>query len=470
MRTAVRRVAMQASSRWRVAVVGSGPAGFYATDHLLKKDPDVHVDIFERLPVPFGLVRYGVAPDHQDVKNVTDRFTQIASNPRVNFIGNVHVGESGAQGAASVSLPKLMEHYDAVLLSYGSASNRQLGLAGEQLPGVHSAREFVEWYNGHPEAVDRRFNLSQCETVVLVGHGNVALDCARVLSKSISDLKKSDIAAHAVEELERSTVKQVILIGRRGPLHAAFTIKELRELSKLSGVATSLEAPDDAFGPAVLAAAAADRPRKRLVGLMQEIAQKSPAAPASCDVRIRFQCAPVSFLPGPSGHLAALKVQQTCLEGAPAAGQQAVAVPGAEVEIPCELALGAIGYRSVAVEGVPFDSARGVIPHQMGRVTGLPGAYAAGWVKRGPSGVILNNVSDAAETANALLEDRARGLIGGATGRDALYDELTRQGTPVVDFAGWLRMDAEERRQGQTRGKVREKLTSVSEMLRVACG
>ena len=214
---ALRRGLATATSPWRVAVVGSGPAGFYATDHLLKKDADVQVDLFDRLPVPFGLVRYGVAPDHQEVKNVTERFTQIAISPRVRFLGNVHVGGGAPAGAADVSLPQLQEHYDAVLLAYGSASNRSLGVDGEQLPGVHSAREFVEWYNGHPEAVDRRFDLQSTETAVIVGQGNVALDCARVLSKTPAELATSDIAAHAVEALSRSAVREVVILGRRGP-------------------------------------------------------------------------------------------------------------------------------------------------------------------------------------------------------------------------------------------------------------
>ena len=239
---ALRQFGSAAERPWHVAIVGSGPAGFYAADQLLKGDPDVRVDIYEALPVPFGLVRYGVAPDHQDVKNVTDRFGQIASNPRCSLLANVRVGPAaaeddpaiGAAGAAStVELSALREHYHAVLLAYGADADRELGGPGEQLGGVHSARHFVEWYNGHPSGVGRSFGLERCETAVVIGHGNVALDCARVLCATPEQLTGStDIAAHAVAQLASSSVRRVVVLGRRGVLQAAFTIKELRELSK----------------------------------------------------------------------------------------------------------------------------------------------------------------------------------------------------------------------------------------------
>ena len=480
-----RRLSTSAAKPWHVAIIGSGPAGFYTADFLLKGDPDVRVDIFERLPVPFGLVRYGVAPDHQTVKNVTDRFGQIASDPRCSLLANVRVGDGDDPTgvAASVPLAKVREQYHAVVLACGADTDRTLGLPGEELEGVHSARQFVEWYNGHPRAVGRTFGLAGCETAVIVGHGNVALDCARMLCSTPDQLVgETDVASHAVAELSASGVRQVVLLGRRGVLHAAFTIKELRELSKRAGATMRLSAPPDAFSEAVLAAAAADRPRKRLIDLMHklhdpDVADPPPPPPSDEDraIRVQFQRVPIAFRDGGGdGRLRAVQVQATALEGEPAAGQRAAPISGSEYDLPCGLALRAVGYKSSPIDGAPFDAARGVVPCGAGgRVEGGAGQlYATGWLKRGPNGVILTNVTDAQETAQALLADRAAGSLSGegraCGGGDAVRDVLSGQGRPLVDFDGWSRIDEVEVARGVAAGKVREKLVDVHEMLDVA--
>jgi NADPH-dependent glutamate synthase beta subunit-like oxidoreductase len=478
-------------SPWHVAIVGSGPAAFYTADFLLKGNADVHVDLYERLPVPFGLVRYGVAPDHQSVKNVTDRFTQIASDPRCTVSCNVRVG-TGADPrahAASIPMEDLREHYHAVVLACGADVDRRLGLPGEDLPGVHAARQFVEWYNGHPYSSTRGFNLAACETAVIVGHGNVALDCARLLTSTPDQLRgDTDVTAHAAAELAASGVRQVVLLGRRGVLHAAFTIKELRELSKRAGATMRLAAPVDAFNVAVLEAAAAERPRKRLVDLMRTLhdpdvpgAPSLPPPPATHprSLRVQFQRVPVAFLgdgvsvdggdAGGSGRLRAVRVQCTELDGSPSAGQRATAIPGSEYEMPCELSLRSVGYSSSAMDGVPFDADRRVVPsHAGGRVDGCEDVYVTGWFKRGPSGVILTNVDDARDTASALLADRADGgLERGGRGHAAVREILSAQPRPVLDFAAWLRIDAAERERGAAAEKVREKIVSIDELLEV---
>ena len=367
-----RRLSSGGTTPWHVAIVGSGPSAFYAADFLLKGDPDVHVDIYERLPVPFGLVRYGVAPDHQEVKNVTLRFDEIASSQRCSLLANVKVADAAAQGdvSALVPLSALREHYHGVVLAYGADADRTLGLPGEDLTGVHSARHFVEWYNGHPSAVGHDFGLASCETAVLIGHGNVALDCARMLSATPEELKgQTDVAAHAAAVISESNIRQVVLLGRRGVAHAAFTIKELRELSKRAGARLGIVAPADAFNAEVMAYAAKERPRKRLTELMQKFATPPlddpppPPRPAkACEVRVQFQRSPVAFLADDAdpSRLAGVRVSCNALDGPPSATQRAVAVEGSEYILPSTLALRSVGYRSSPMAGAPFDETRGI--------------------------------------------------------------------------------------------------------------
>jgi len=433
----------------------------------------VRISLFEQLPVPFGLVRFGVAPDHQDVKKVTERFTQIASDARVNYFGNVSIGSdfSAAPEAARLSLAQLQEHYDAVVLTYGASANRGVGLPGAGLAGVHSARQFVEWYNGHPRAAGLDFRLSDTETAVIVGHGNVALDCARILCKSVEQLRSSDIAQHAAHALAASKVQKVVLLGRRGVLHAAFTIKELRELSRLAGVHMSLDAPADAFSEAVMAAAASDRPRARLTELLRGIATAPPTgvAAAARSLQLHFQKSPTAFVAAAEeARVAAVRTARTRLEPSePGPRQRAASVSALEDEMACGLVLTSVGYRSEPLEGAPFDEGGGVVPSSLGRVA--QGLYVSGWLRRGPSGVILTNVGDAAQVAASVFDDWATGQLkpAGKEGECAVRHILRTQAVPVVDFAGWLRIDAEEVRRGARVGKPREKIISVSDMLDV---
>lgn len=508
--------ASSTGAAWHVAIVGSGPAAYYTADQLLKNDPNVRVDLYERLPVPFGLVRYGVAPDHQTVKNVTERFDQISSDPRCSLLCNVRIGEGEdpAGHAASLSLQSLREHYNAVVLAYGADTDRTLGIPGEDLHGVHAAREFVEWYNGHPAAAVAQDAMSgdgggfarllaSSETAVVVGHGNVALDCARMLCSTADQLVgETDVAEHAAAAIADSSVRRVVLLGRRGVLHAAFTIKELRELSRRAGATTHLVAPADAFGEVVMAEAAKERPRKRLIELMQTLHTPEMDEPGgsgrgaadglapsggSRELRVQFQRVPTAFLGDEGGCVRAVRVACTELIGPPSAQQQASAIEGSEYELSCGLALRAVGYRSSPMLGAPFDERRGVIPSRDGgRVvdddasgsTGPPGPttsglYVTGWLKRGPSGVILTNVGCANETAAALLADRQAGeLACGGGGGDAVRQMLRGSGggRPVLDYDSWRRIDALEIERGKQRGKVREKVVSVEEMLEIGAG
>ena len=479
-----------ASSRWHVAIIGSGPSAFYTADHLLKQDPNVTVDLFEQLPVPFGLVRYGVAPDHQEVKLVTKRFHEIASSERCSLLANVCVGQPGrgsvsATSAAHLPLELLREQYNAVVLAYGADADRKLGVPGENIHGVHSARQFVEWYNGHPAALTSEFDLRRCETAVVIGNGNVALDCARMLASTPEQLVgDTDVAEHAAAVLADSAVRQVVLLGRRGVAQAAFTIKELRELSKRAGATMNISAPPDAFNAAVVEYASAERPRKRLMDLMQKLSEPTPTPdppppPPPSEpraVRLQFQRSPLAFLGGGTegdgegrDALRAILVGRTKLEGPPSASQRANLIEGSEYELPCTLALRAVGYRSSPIDGAPFDAARGVVPSTGGRVDGEAALYVSGWLRRGPTGVILTNVNDAAETAAALLEDRAAGkLDAGGDGGEAVRAELVSQGAPLVDFGAWEAIDRHETERGKAANKVREKVVSIDEMLSLA--
>lgn len=484
-----RALSTAAGSPWRVCIIGSGPAGFYTADALLRGSPAVHVDVIDRLPVPFGLVRFGVAPDHPEVKNVTERFTEIARSGRVTFAGNVTVADGTG---ASVSVSELRERYSAVVLACGADDDRQLGVPGEDLEGVHSARHFVEWYNGHPSAAAESWDLSLHDTAVIIGQGNVALDVARVLLKPVAELAPTDICAHAVRALERSSIRRVILAGRRGPLQAAFTTKELRELSKLDGCTLTVDtgAPD-ALDEAALATVAKDRPRKRQAELLRtlwlESEARGGAPPTDREAVLAFHRAPHSFgaadgAAGTGGRVASATFERTRVEGGRAVGT------GELESTACGYVFTSIGYKSSPLPGVPFDSARARVPTAEGRVLESDGAasaapvqglYASGWYKRGPSGVILTNISDASETAAAILADWESGKLAApdaASPRAGLADEgaaglahlLEERSVCSVGFDGWERIDAHEREQGEAAGKRLAKVTDVGEMLRLA--
>ncbi|MBM3290848.1 MAG: NADP oxidoreductase, partial [Candidatus Hydrogenedentes bacterium] len=368
----------------RVALVGSGPSGFYAAEALFKSELAVQVDMFDRLPTPFGLVRGGVAPDHPKIKSVTRVYDKIAAHERFAFFGNVMIGRD-------LAVAELREYYDAVLFACGAETDNRLGVPGEDLPGSHTATEFVGWYNGHPDYRDRIFDLSQ-EVAVVIGQGNVAMDVCRVLAKTADELRHTDIAAHALDALARSAVKEIHLVGRRGPVQAKFTTPEIRELGELAVCDPVVRAEDlvlDAASRAELDDADNQTAQKNMAVLRAYAERGAPTRPRKVVMH---------FLRGPAelrgtARVESIVLERNRLEGAPFK-TRAVGT-GAFDELACGLVFRSVGYRGIAVPGVPFDEKRGTMPNAAGRVIDgahpVPGLYAAGWIKRGPSGVIGTN-------------------------------------------------------------------------------
>ncbi|XP_023692653.2 NADPH:adrenodoxin oxidoreductase, mitochondrial [Paramormyrops kingsleyae] len=459
----VRKLTSPSGSSPKVCIVGGGPAGFYTAQHLLKSRLDIQVDLFERLPVPFGLVRFGVAPDHPEVKNVINTFTQTALHERCNFFGNVGVGKD-------VSVAELRQAYHAVVLSYGAEGNRRLGIPGEDLRGVYSAKDFVGWYNGLPGNKELRPDLSS-ETAVVLGQGNVALDVARILLSPLDILKKTDITQPSLEALAESQVQRVLIVGRRGPLQVACTIKELREMVNLPGTMPDMVTTDFEGVASVLKDLS--RPRKRLTELLLKAAQgaASRQAGASRQWGFHFLRSPLEILPADDlTSTAGIRLAVNVLEGS---HEGARAVPTGEVEeLKCGMVISSIGYRSLCIDpAVPFDHHKAIIPNTVGRVQPGAGLYCSGWVKRGPTGVIATTMNDSFDTARSLLQDIEAGVIDVSSvkpGSRAVLSSLESRGVKWVSFSDWEKIDKEEVRRGQRVGRPREKILDVAEMLRVA--
>jgi ferredoxin/flavodoxin---NADP+ reductase len=464
----------------RIAVVGSGPAGFYAAGHLLKAGAGrVEVDMLERLPTPWGLVRSGVAPDHPKIKSVTRVYEKTAADPRFRYFGNVTFG-------VHVSRADLLEHYHAIVYATGSPSDRPLGIPGEDLPGSHAATEFVGWYNGHPDHTDLEFDLVSAGRAVVIGNGNVALDVARMLVLAPAELAPTDTADHALEVLARSRVSEVVVIGRRGPAQAAFTNPELLELGELEDADVIVDEAELERALAVAdPAAEADATSRRNVEILRSYAARVPSGAAKRIV-LRFLLSPAALLPDEHGRLGAVELIRNELVAAPGGGLRAEASDERET-IAAGLAFRAIGYRGVALPGVPFDERSAVIPNAAGRVldleTGgaLAGEYVVGWIKRGPSGVIGTNKKDAQETVDQMLADL--GLSGEGNGSAApenprhapatpdadAVDALLRTRQPaLITYDGWEMIDRHERELGESSGRPRVKLTRIDELLAVA--
>ena len=445
----------------RVAIVGSGPSGFYAADALIKAEPEVAVDMYDRLPTPFGLVRGGVAPDHPKIKNVIRIYERIAKNAAFSFLGNVQV-------ARDLSVEELRAHYDAVIFTCGAETDRSLNIPGIELAGSHTATEFVGWYNGHPDYLQRSFDLSQ-EVAVVIGQGNVAVDVTRVLAKTVDELKNTDIAAHALEALAASRVREVHMVGRRGPVQAAFTNKEIRELGELADCDLVFNDPDDFELNAASQAElddAANIGAGRNWKVLQELRAQQPAG-KSRRIVVHFFRSPRE-LRG-NGRVESLVLERNRLAGE--AGNQWAEGTGKNEPMGCGLFFRSVGYRGVELPGVPFEARRGVFPNEAGRIVAegapVPGLYAAGWIKRGPSGVIGTNKPDSVETVRKLLEDLPE-LPGCETPDTApLRELLAERNVRVVSYADWQRIDAAETARGKPRGKPREKFTTVAEMLAV---
>jgi len=449
----------------RVAVIGSGPSGFYTVQQLLqRKDLALEIDVLERLPAPFGLVRYGVAPDHAKIKNVIAVYDRLARDPRVRFYGQVEYG-------TTLTRADLERHFDQAVFCTGAQTDRRLGIPGEDLVGSHPATDFVAWYNGHPDYADRQFELG-CETALVIGVGNVAVDVARILCRTHEELASTDIADHALAALRASRVRRVILVGRRGPAQAAFTPPEVEELGQLSDACASTLAEEveldaatrQALGPSL------DKGTLRKIELLQSYAGRCEPAKGR-RLELRFLLSPLEILPGPRGEVAGVILARNRLE---LERGQIRAVPSDATEtLPAGLVFRSVGYRGVALRDLPFDERHGTIPHERGRIRDaerslLPGLYVAGWIKRGPSGVIGTNKPDAAETVERMLEDLAAGALAQPTApsRTAFESLLHERMQRWVSYEDWQRLDALELEAGRAQGRVRRKLVRHEEFRR----
>jgi ferredoxin--NADP+ reductase len=450
----------------RAAIVGSGPSGFYAADQLLRAG--FEVDVLDALPTPFGLVRAGVAPDHPKIKSVTRIYDKIAQHPAFRFFGGVRVG-------ADVAPAELRERYHAVVYAVGTARGTRLGIPGEELAGVHSATEFVAWYNGHPSRADHRFDLA-AQRAVVIGNGNVAIDVARMLMLDPGELAPTDTADHAVAALAASAVREVVLVGRRGPAQAAFTNPELLELGELARadvVVDPVDARPDADSAAWLASAAAGKTARRNVEILAEYAARGATGRAH-RVVLRFLRSPVEIVGDEHGRVSGVRLAVNRIQREADGTLRAVPTSVDEL-IPCGLVLASIGHRGEPLDGVPFDDRRGLIRNVDGRVvepSGAPrrGEYAVGWVKRGPSGVIGTNKKCANDTVARIVEDRDAGRLDAAPRPGAASTEtwLRERVGAVVGWPGWTAIDAHETAAGAPAGRPRIKLVRVAEMEAVA--
>jgi ferredoxin--NADP+ reductase len=446
----------------RVAVVGSGPAGFYAAGALLGADVPVEVDMIERLPTPWGLVRLGVAPDHPKIKSVSKAFERIAERPGFRFLGNVEVGRD-------VEHADLVGLYDAVVYAVGAQTDRRMGIPGEDLPGSWPATELVAWYNGHPDHQDLDFDLSG-ERAVVIGNGNVAVDVARMLALTPEELAPTDTTDAAIEAIGNSRIREIVMIGRRGPVQAAFTNPELLELGELAGADVIVDPADLELDPASEAALEGDTHAERNLQVLREYATREPEGKPKRLV-LRFLLSPVA-LEG-DGRVEAVELVRNRLEPDGRGGLRAVATEERET-LAAQIVFRSVGYRGVPIPGVPFDEDRHTIRNAGGRVLDaqgaqVPGVYAAGWIKRGPSGVIGTNKKDATETVGLLLEDAGEGRVprAGKTSDDvdALLDA---RGIRRVVYAGWSSIDAAERAAGEKLGRPRVKLSTWDDLLATA--
>jgi ferredoxin/flavodoxin---NADP+ reductase len=439
-----------AGPRPRVAIVGSGPAGFYLADFLLRhKEPALSVHMYERLPVPFGLVRFGVAPDHQSIKRAAAAFQRTAAQPGFRFVGNVEIG-------STLSVEELYGHYHAVAFAYGSATDRRLGVAGEDLIGSFPATSFVGWYNGHPDFAECRFDLGS-ERAVVVGMGNVAMDVARILVRQPSELENTDIADYALRALRESKVREVVLLGRRGPAQAAFDLGELTDIGALAGVGLSVDGPLPEIDPAGV-----DSTTRRTLEYLAKL-PTSPVASAERRVRLRFLASPVEVL-GSGDHVRGLRIEEN--ELVTKDGAVAARGTGRHEDLECGIVVRSIGYQGRGLPGVPFDAKRCVIPNVAGRIVGAEAGYAVGWIKRGPTGLIGTNKSDAKETFDTMLADLASWAERRVEEPASIVERLLQRGVRPLEFADWQRIDAHELALGKASGKVREKLYSIATMLK----
>ena len=454
----------EAPEPFRIAIIGAGPSGFYTAEHLLKTATvPIQIDLFDMLPTPYGLVRAGVAPDHEKIKNVTARYDVVADRPEFRFFGNVELGRH-------LSVDDLRSCYHQIVYTTGAQVDRELGIPGEDLPGSHSATEFVAWYNGHPDFRDREFDLSQSAAAV-VGVGNVAIDVARILARPVADLEKTDMADYAIDALRNSGVRTVYVLGRRGPAQAAFTNPEAKELGELEDVNVLVE-PDEVELDDLTKEeleASPDRLTEKKVKTIQTWSTEGNRG-GSKTIHFRFLVSPTEIIEK-DGRVGAIRIVKNVLAKDSKGRVRPKATEETEV-LPVGLVFRSVGYRGTAIPGVPFNDSWGVIPQADGRVTTeegtvVLGEYTAGWIKRGPSGVIGTNKADAQATVDAMLADMAEGrLLKPSRGSSAgISDLLSEKGVRWVSWEDWKRLNDLECAAGGKLGRPRVKFTTREEML-----
>lgn len=451
-------------SPMRVAIVGSGPAGFYAAEHLLRReDVTVEVDMFDRLPTPFGLVRGGVAPDHPKIKSVIRVYEKTAARGGFRFFGNVHLGRD-------VSPAELAERYHAVLYAYGAETDRHLGIPGEDLAGSGPATAFVGWYNAHPDYADLEFDLS-CERAVVIGNGNVAADVTRMLALTREELATTDTADHAIEGLGECRVREIVVLGRRGPVQAAFTNPELRELGEMADADIHVDPAQlelDELSRAYLESEADITARKNFEILSQFASKRPEGKPRR--IVLRFLASPVEIQG--DGRVERVVVGRNELYR-DETGAIRPRDTGERETLEAGLVLRSIGYKGIPAEGIPFDERRGVIPNEAGRVIEdgdhLRGQYAVGWIKRGPTGVIGTNKKDAQDTVDRVFEDLEAGRMHGPPHPEpGAIEALLRERCDHVSYKGWEAIDRAEVERGEPQGRPRVKFCSIEEMVALA--
>ncbi len=448
-----------------VAVIGAGPAGFYAVEALLKNDAQVRVDIIERLPTPFGLVRSGVAPDHQSIKGVTRIYDKLLADPRVRYFGNVSMG-------TDISHDELLTYYDQIIYAVGAQSDRKMGIPGEDLIGSAPATSFVGWYNGHPYYRNSQFNLDAHQRVVVIGNGNVAMDVTRALVAPVDALATTDMADHAIAGLRASTVTQVVVVGRRGPVQAAFTTPELKEFGELDGVDVMLDAEDFALDPVSAAQLAENKVAGRNHDVMQGYLARGLRGAAK-SIHMQFLWSPIEIV-GQNGHVTGVVLERNQLVD-DGNGNVKAEGTGATRTISCGMVLRSVGYRSVALPGVPFDEKRGLIPNVDGRVidsanrTPIERTYVVGWAKRGPSGIIGTNKPDSVATVTSMKADweSLQGIPDTYRDGAAVATMLHSRSAQVVTYADWQTLDVHETSRGAAQQRPRVKVVDVKEMLEI---
>jgi len=449
---------------YRVAIVGSGPAGFFAADHLLKnKELIIEIDMYDKLPTPFGLVRSGVAPDHQKIKTVTKVYDKIAANPKFRFYGLIEYGKH-------ITLDELKQHYHQVLFATGAQTDRRLNIPGEDLNRSHTATEFVAWYNSHPDFADLEFDLSG-EKIAIIGMGNVAVDVARILCRSEEELSKTDIAGYAFEKLVNSNVKEVFMIGRRGPAQAAFTNPELKELGNLD-IADCLILKEESQLDDLTTKYLSDNPERsieRKVEMISEYSNHTKTKEKS--LTIRFLLSPTEIIPDEDGNVKAIKLVKNALSKSDDGSLRPKATEENEI-LEVDMVFRSIGYQGIPLPEIPFKESWGIIPNNNGRITDiseentLTGLYCTGWIKRGPTGVIGTNKTDSAETVALMIEDinNNNTFQPENTESDKIEALIKERNPEYIDYEDWLKIDSEEIARGEKEGRPRVKFTKIDDI------